>query len=178
MSPVRIRSPLPGPLVKRLRHRPFTAVTWVRFPYGSPKKKTPKRVSSFLVCTGIERPLRKVSGGHFLGRGRFHCSESAADTAVKSERYFCTDHCTTQRCVSFFAVRELKRATTPGRTCRGGHWPSVRHFRILCHCEAQRAVAIPSLELSLRTSVHTGVAVPRSGEKLRRLPLSCFAFLL
>ena len=25
-----------GPLVKRLRHGPFTAVTWVRFPYGSP----------------------------------------------------------------------------------------------------------------------------------------------
>ena len=29
-----------GPLVKRLRHRPFTAVTWVRFPYGAPKKIT------------------------------------------------------------------------------------------------------------------------------------------
>ena len=27
-----------GPLVKRLRHRPFTAVTWVQFPYGSPRK--------------------------------------------------------------------------------------------------------------------------------------------
>ena len=27
-----------GPLVKRLRHGPFTAVTWVRFPYGSPKQ--------------------------------------------------------------------------------------------------------------------------------------------
>ncbi len=27
-----------GPLVKRLRHRPFTAVTGVRFSYGSPKK--------------------------------------------------------------------------------------------------------------------------------------------
>ncbi len=26
-----------GPLVKRLRHRPFTAVTGVRFSYGSPK---------------------------------------------------------------------------------------------------------------------------------------------
>ena len=26
---------LPGPLVKRLRHRPFTAVTRVRVPYGS-----------------------------------------------------------------------------------------------------------------------------------------------
>ena len=25
-----------GPLVKRLRHRPFTAVTGVRFPYRSP----------------------------------------------------------------------------------------------------------------------------------------------
>ena len=25
---------LPGPLVKRLRHRPFTAVTRVRIPYG------------------------------------------------------------------------------------------------------------------------------------------------
>ena len=25
-----------GPLVKRSRHRPFTAVTGVRFPYGSP----------------------------------------------------------------------------------------------------------------------------------------------
>ena len=29
-----------GPLVKRLRHRPFTAVTGVRFSHGSPKKKT------------------------------------------------------------------------------------------------------------------------------------------
>ena len=29
-----------GPLVKRLRHGPFTAVTWVRFPYGSPNKST------------------------------------------------------------------------------------------------------------------------------------------
>ena len=28
-----------GPLVKRLRHRPFTAVTRVRFSHGSPEKK-------------------------------------------------------------------------------------------------------------------------------------------
>ena len=28
-----------GPLVKRLRHRPFTAVTGVRFSHGSPKRK-------------------------------------------------------------------------------------------------------------------------------------------
>ena len=29
-------APQKGPLVKRLRHRPLTAKTWVRFPYGSP----------------------------------------------------------------------------------------------------------------------------------------------
>ena len=28
-----------GPLVKWLRHRPFTAVTWVRVPYGSPERR-------------------------------------------------------------------------------------------------------------------------------------------
>ena len=34
---VQIHLPLPvGPLVKRLRHRPFTAETRVRFSYGSP----------------------------------------------------------------------------------------------------------------------------------------------
>ena len=45
VSPVRIQSPLPcpfgtalGALVKRLRHRPFTAVTRVRFPYASPRR--------------------------------------------------------------------------------------------------------------------------------------------
>src|SRR6476646_249784 len=31
-----IENYLNGPLVKRLRHRPFTAVTRVRIPYGSP----------------------------------------------------------------------------------------------------------------------------------------------
>ena len=37
VSLVQIRPPLPkGPLVKRSRHRPFTAKTGVRFSYGSP----------------------------------------------------------------------------------------------------------------------------------------------
>ena len=31
-----------GPVVKRLRHRPFTAVTRVRFSYGSPEKSIVK----------------------------------------------------------------------------------------------------------------------------------------
>ena len=40
-----------GPLVKRLRHGPFTAVTWVRFPYGSPNKNKTNLSSSFSFLT-------------------------------------------------------------------------------------------------------------------------------
>ena len=62
VSPVRIQVPLPdrkaqrllrlffGPLVKWLRHRPFTAVTWVRVPYGSPKKRESEPDSLFFWC--------------------------------------------------------------------------------------------------------------------------------
>ena len=48
-----------GPLVKRLRHRPFTAVTWVRFPYGSPTKKD--GFCLFLIKMNYEK--QKQSGG-------------------------------------------------------------------------------------------------------------------
>ena len=54
-----------GPLVKRLRHGPFTAVTWVRFPYGSPDKKHCKS-SAFLFLflpiapTALSHPGRIV----------------------------------------------------------------------------------------------------------------------
>ena len=49
---VQIRHPLPhlGPLVKRLRHGPFTAVTWVRFPYASPTKKQALRSECLFFC--------------------------------------------------------------------------------------------------------------------------------
>ena len=43
-----------GPLVKRLRHRPFTAVTWVRFPYGSPKNPDIFMMSGFFCASCIE----------------------------------------------------------------------------------------------------------------------------
>ena len=76
MSSVQVRLPLPGPLVKRLRHRPFTAVTWVRFPYGSPKNNTPAfaGVLFFGDSHGIEETGRakrgkKQSGGLFLRSG-------------------------------------------------------------------------------------------------------------
>ncbi len=49
-----------GPMVKRLRHRPFTAVTRVRFPFGSPIFVTGARLSHCIS--------RRNSGGCILGR--------------------------------------------------------------------------------------------------------------
>ena len=39
-----------GPLVKRLRHRPFTAVTRVRFSYGSPGQSSQQTWLFFFLC--------------------------------------------------------------------------------------------------------------------------------
>ena len=50
-----------GPLVKRLRHGPFTAVTWVRFPYGSPNANslnfftTQKRFGLFCFLEEVKK---------------------------------------------------------------------------------------------------------------------------
>ncbi len=47
-----------GPLVKRLRHGPFTAVTWVRFPYGSPQKSGQTLFGfAFKKLINISRPV-------------------------------------------------------------------------------------------------------------------------
>ena len=66
-----------GPLVKRLRQRPLTPLTWVRFPHGSPKN-TPAYVECFFVypVRGIEQgsaPQRTKNSpvDCFLARGRF-----------------------------------------------------------------------------------------------------------
>ena len=55
----------PGPLVKWLRHRPFTAVTWVRVPYGSPKKRESDPDSLFFGAAPPARmdPLRSNAKG-------------------------------------------------------------------------------------------------------------------
>ena len=62
-----------GPLVKWLRHRPFTAVTWVRVPYGSPKRHPAARWGVFLILSspaGLEPSgVRKRAGGTFSPRG-------------------------------------------------------------------------------------------------------------
>ena len=57
-----------GPLVKRLRHRPFTAVTWVRFPYGSPKiSSSPFRWAAYFCIIyreskGAKKSIDQVDG--------------------------------------------------------------------------------------------------------------------
>ncbi len=49
-----------GPLVKRLRRRPLTPQTWVRFPHGSPLKQAPSSRSSL--------PLRREEKGKRYNR--------------------------------------------------------------------------------------------------------------
>ena len=66
-----------GPLVKRLRQRPLTPLTWVRFPHGSPKTLQHKLECFFVYpVRGIEQgsaPQRTKNSpvDCFLARGRF-----------------------------------------------------------------------------------------------------------
>ena len=78
VSPVRIQSPLPnarkhrkmlsgiyGPLVKWLRHRPFTAVTRVRVSYGSPGG-----------LAQLVRAPASHAGGHWFESSSLHQEKS------------------------------------------------------------------------------------------------------
>ena len=89
VSPVQIQSPLPkpgemyhvspgplkglyGPLVKWLRHGPFTAVTWVRVPYGSPLRQS---VRGCRINGGLAQLVRAPAshaGGHWFESSSLH----------------------------------------------------------------------------------------------------------
>ena len=87
VSPVQIQSPLPcslrcrasqgtpfqthGPLVKWLRHGPFTAVTWVRVPYGSPHGN-PSRVAEYGGLAQLVRAPASHAGGHWFESSSLH----------------------------------------------------------------------------------------------------------
>ena len=67
-----------GPVVKRLRQRPLTPLTWVRFPHGSPKNAPQLRLGSFFGASvrGIEQDGRPQAAKNnpadcFLVRGRW-----------------------------------------------------------------------------------------------------------
>ncbi len=66
-----------GPLVKRLRQRPLTPLTWVRFPHGSPKN-TPAYAGVFFRVSRARNRTGQCAAAHknspvdcFLARGRF-----------------------------------------------------------------------------------------------------------
>ncbi len=60
-----------GPLVKRLRHRPFTAATGVRIPYGSPRKQEDAFYNGLLLLEsfGPVVQLVRTLACHARGRG-------------------------------------------------------------------------------------------------------------
>ena len=68
-----------GPLVKRLRQRPLTPLTWVRFPHGSAKKPLQLMLECFSCYPerGMEQgpcarsAQKTVQWTVFLARGRF-----------------------------------------------------------------------------------------------------------
>ena len=66
-----------GPLVKRLRQRPLTPLTWVRFPHGSPGS-TPAYAGVFFRVSRARNRTGRCAAAHknspvdcFLARGRF-----------------------------------------------------------------------------------------------------------
>ena len=52
-----------GPLVKRLRQRPLTPLTWVRFPHGSPKN-TPAYAGVFFRVSRARNRTEKCAAAH------------------------------------------------------------------------------------------------------------------
>ena len=68
-------------MVKRLRHGPFTAVTWVRFPYGSPKRTGAQKCScSFLSPVRAYENLHHLKSLAILGKG----SDSRTKLSLRS----------------------------------------------------------------------------------------------
>ena len=61
-----------GPLVKWLRHGPFTAVTWVRVPYGSPFVGNPARACQYGGLAQLVRAPASHAGGHWFESSSLH----------------------------------------------------------------------------------------------------------
>ena len=77
-----------GPLVKRLRHRPFTAESWVRFPYGS--------------------PIMYLANAYYGVCEFFFCSISALATYLPLIFENCHLHCHLRFCKRLFFISKRK----------------------------------------------------------------------
>ena len=84
-----------GPLVKWLRHGPFTAVTWVRIPYGSPSHRTPLCTASYgqkkitYPYGGLAQLVRAPAshaGGHWFESSSLH--QKVPDFLRNQELFF------------------------------------------------------------------------------------------
>ena len=102
VSPVQIQVPLPntgetprrltgtpsgqhkyGPLVKWLRHGPFTAVTWVRVPYGSPFIGNPQtRACQYGGLAQLVRAPASHAGGHWFESSSLHQTKTPSFRTV------------------------------------------------------------------------------------------------
>ena len=115
-----------GPLVKRLRHRPFTAESWVQFPYGSPDSNARKhRLSGIFSFCGVRcgegNTVRRVLfclGTHRAETEQFQnrCPEKAAP-AERSWRGVLRGHVPSK---SLSADSETPCALAFGRTEKVG----------------------------------------------------------
>ena len=129
-----------GPLVKRLRQRPLTPLTWVRFPHGSPKNAPQLRLGSFFGASvrGIEQDGRPQAAKNnpadcFLVRGRWtHGSPKNAPQLRLGSFFWCFRARNRtgrppaggkkQSCGLFFSPREMDARVTkkiPRKKLRG-----------------------------------------------------------
>ena len=142
-----------GPMVKRLRHRPFTAVTRVRVPVGSPTKNTGNRLCFLLVApSGAADPKgsREQAMPATPRRGDPACGVSA-DTRWGHERKKCADVGSRERAaIGRDALPRLPKGNgnekhpTPRRLVAGkAPWQSARFAcrlaRSACRSSSQKS---------------------------------------
>ena len=77
-----------GPLVKWLRHGPFTAVTWVRVPYGSPLRQSVRgcRINGGLAQL-VRAPASHAGGRWFESISLHHLVEPKKISTRKTQKF-------------------------------------------------------------------------------------------
>ena len=80
------RGKIYGPLVKWLRHGPFTAVTWVRVPYGSPHRQSVRGLPTIGGLAQLVRAPASHAGGHWFESSSLH---QKVPDFVRNQELFC-----------------------------------------------------------------------------------------
>ena len=94
-----------GPMVKRLRHHPFTVVTWVQVPLGSPFRHTKKeRRQTLLFCVFFR--FFGLFWAFFAEKNPFHSVLHTGGTGVEPRPFFSSFQVPQKY---FFAAHKTKR---------------------------------------------------------------------